>query len=83
MTPTVVVLAAGSSERMGRPKMLLPYGSATILESTLSAIDDSAAADVVASARNFSQSREDRSRVFAGTRCIDERDCVIGHLERR
>ena len=47
MTPTVVVLAAGSSERMGRPKMLLPYGSATILESTLAAIADSAAADVV------------------------------------
>jgi molybdenum cofactor cytidylyltransferase len=30
-----VVLAAGESKRMGRPKQLLPYGSKTILETVL------------------------------------------------
>ena len=33
-----VVLAAGESRRMGRPKMLLPYGGKTILESLLDTI---------------------------------------------
>lgn len=33
-----VVLAAGESRRMGRPKMLLPYGEKTILESVLDTI---------------------------------------------
>jgi len=30
-----VVLAAGESKRMGRPKQLLPYGNSTILETVL------------------------------------------------
>ena len=33
-----VVLAAGESRRMGRPKMLLPYGEKTILESLVDTI---------------------------------------------
>lgn len=33
-----VVLAAGESSRMGRPKLLLPYRGATVLECTLRAV---------------------------------------------
>ncbi len=39
MTPpfvTGLVLAAGGSKRLGRPKQLLPYGEATLLDSVLS-----------------------------------------------
>lgn len=34
-----VVLAAGASSRMGRPKALLPYGGATFLECVLGVLD--------------------------------------------
>ena len=27
----VIILAAGASERMGRPKLLLPWGKSTVL----------------------------------------------------
>jgi len=33
---TVLVLAAGSSQRLGRPKQLLPYRGTTLLDATLS-----------------------------------------------
>ncbi len=36
-----VVLAAGESSRMGRPKLLLPYRGATVLECVLRAVLDS------------------------------------------
>lgn len=36
--PVAVVPAAGRSRRMGRPKLLLPFGSTTILGSTLAAL---------------------------------------------
>lgn len=36
---TAIVLAAGASGRMGRPKMLLPFGKATVLESVLDALE--------------------------------------------
>ena len=41
MTPAftaAVVLAAGESRRMGRPKLLLPYRGTTIIESVLAAV---------------------------------------------
>lgn len=33
-----LVLAAGSSRRLGQPKQLLPYGSATLLDATLDSV---------------------------------------------
>lgn len=36
--PIALVLAAGASLRMGRPKLLLPWGGATVLEATLGAL---------------------------------------------
>lgn len=35
---TGIVLAAGASERMGEPKLLLPYAGTTILKATLGAV---------------------------------------------
>lgn len=35
---TALVLAAGGSSRLGRPKQLLPLGGATLLDATLSAV---------------------------------------------
>lgn len=35
MVVTVLVLAAGSSQRLGRPKQLLPYRGTTLLDTTL------------------------------------------------
>ena len=44
---SAIVLAAGKSERMGRPKALLPFGQRTFLENILAAIDASSVKDVV------------------------------------
>jgi molybdenum cofactor cytidylyltransferase len=38
---TGVVLAAGASERMGRPKLLLPYSDTTILGATIEVVEAS------------------------------------------
>lgn len=35
MTATGLVLAAGASRRLGRPKQMLPFGEATLLDATL------------------------------------------------
>lgn len=35
---TALVLAAGGSKRLGRPKQLLPYGSGTLLDATLATV---------------------------------------------
>jgi molybdenum cofactor cytidylyltransferase len=44
---TAVVLAAGKSERMGRPKMLLPFGRKTLIETVLAGVLRSRVDDVV------------------------------------
>ncbi len=44
---TAVVLAAGRSERMGRPKMLLPFGRKTLIETVLAGVRRSRVDDVV------------------------------------
>ena len=38
---TGVVLAAGAAERMGEPKLLLPYGGSTVLNATLASVEAS------------------------------------------
>jgi molybdenum cofactor cytidylyltransferase len=42
-----IVLAAGASRRMGRPKLLLPYGGTTLLGSLLTAIRNGGASPIV------------------------------------
>ncbi|MCL1692542.1 MAG: nucleotidyltransferase family protein [Actinomycetia bacterium] len=44
---TAVVLAAGASERMGEPKLLLPYRGATVLDATTEAVTASAVDRVI------------------------------------
>lgn len=38
---TGVVLAAGAAERMGEPKLLLPFGGSTVLNTTLASVEAS------------------------------------------
>lgn len=38
MSLTAIVMAAGASERMGRPKLLLPFGDGTILDATIASV---------------------------------------------
>ena len=38
---TGVVLAAGAAERMGKPKLLLPFRQSTVLNTTLAAVEAS------------------------------------------
>ena len=42
-----IVPAAGASTRMGRPKLLLPWGESTVLESTLAALRDGGVPTIV------------------------------------
>lgn len=42
---TAVILAAGESSRMGRPKLLLPWGETTVLGRTIQNVQDSAVFD--------------------------------------
>jgi len=44
---TAIVLAAGKSERMGRPKMLLPFGRKTLIETVLAGVRRSRIDDVI------------------------------------
>ena len=44
---TAVVLAAGAAERMGEPKLLLPFLGTTVLNATLSAVEASGADRVI------------------------------------
>jgi molybdenum cofactor cytidylyltransferase len=45
--PAAIVPAAGASRRMGRPKLLLPYGGGTVLGSLVAALHDAGASPVV------------------------------------
>lgn len=45
--PAAIVPAAGASSRMGRPKLLLPWGGSTVLESTLAALRDGGVSTIV------------------------------------
>jgi molybdenum cofactor cytidylyltransferase len=47
MSVTGVVLAAGASERMGEPKLLLPYQESTVLNATIAAVEASAVDRVI------------------------------------
>jgi molybdenum cofactor cytidylyltransferase len=46
-TTAAIVLAAGASTRMGRPKLVMPYGSSTVLGTVVSTVMSTAAEDIV------------------------------------
>lgn len=45
--PAAIVPAAGASTRMGQPKLLLPWGATTVLESTIAALREGGAETVI------------------------------------
>jgi len=52
---TAIIPAAGRSVRMGRPKMLLPWGKSTVLEQVIQSVQDAGIQDILVitgSARN-------------------------------
>ncbi|MBI4186312.1 MAG: nucleotidyltransferase family protein [Chloroflexi bacterium] len=44
---SAIVLAAGESKRMGRPKLLLPFGGGTIMEQAIDTLLDSRVSEVI------------------------------------
>ena len=47
MTITAIILAAGKSTRMGRPKMLMPWGSTTVLGNVVQTVHAAGMDDIV------------------------------------
>ena len=44
---TAIVLAAGQSTRMGEPKMLMPWGKSTVLQTVISTLQTSGMKDII------------------------------------
>src|SRR5690348_9440824 len=44
---TAIVLAAGESKRMGQPKMLMPWGESTVLQTVISTIQKAGITDIL------------------------------------
>lgn len=44
---TAIVLAAGESKRMGQPKMLMPWGKSTVIETVISVIQRAGISDIL------------------------------------
>ena len=68
-----IVLAAGESRRMGRPKLLLPYGDKTIIETVVQNVVSSRADGAVVVLGGHRQEIEEKVRGFAVKRVINRR----------
>lgn len=44
---TAIILAAGESKRMGQPKMLMPWGKSTVLQTVISTVQSAGIADIL------------------------------------
>ena len=44
---TAIILAAGESKRMGEPKMLMPWGKSTVLQTVISTLQASSVTDIL------------------------------------
>jgi len=66
-----VVPAAGASRRMGRPKLLLPYGKTTILGSVVSALRAGGASPVVVVAASDDQELQEWARGTGATVAVN------------
>src|SRR5689334_2015075 len=44
---TAIILAAGQSKRMGQPKMLMPWGESTVLETVISTVQTAGISDIL------------------------------------
>jgi molybdenum cofactor cytidylyltransferase len=68
-----IVLAAGESRRMGRPKLLLPYGDRTIIEAVVANVVSSRADRVVVVLGGCGQEIEDKISGFAVKKVTNRR----------
>jgi molybdenum cofactor cytidylyltransferase len=72
----IVILAAGASSRMGRPKQLLPHGNGTLLNTAISAARGSQCAPIVlilgANAREILQRTATRNLIVAENKLWSE-----------
>lgn len=68
-----IVLAAGESRRMGRPKLLLPYGDRTIIETVVQNVVSSRADRVLVVLGGYRREIEEKIRGFAVKRVINRR----------
>jgi molybdenum cofactor cytidylyltransferase len=66
-----VIPAAGASRRMGRPKLLLPYGASTILGSLASALRGGGAAPVVIVAAPEDRELQEWARAFGAVVAVN------------
>jgi len=44
---SAIILAAGESKRMGQPKMLMPWGKSTVIQTVISTIQDAGINDIL------------------------------------
>ena len=44
---TAIILAAGDSTRMGQPKMLMPWGKSTVLQTVISTVQSAGITDIL------------------------------------
>lgn len=66
-----LIPAAGASRRMGRPKLLLPYGTSTILGSLASALRAGGASPVVIVAAPDDAALQEQARAFGAVVAIN------------
>jgi len=79
-----VVLAAGESLRMGRPKLLLPYGEETIIETVLRNVGSSTVDGTVVVLGGARRAIEDRIRRFPVRRAVNRayREGMLSSVRR-
>jgi molybdenum cofactor cytidylyltransferase len=66
---SAIILAAGESKRMGQPKMLLPWGEATVLGQVLLVLKSAGVEDIVTVTGGFREQVEVAAREF-GSRVV-------------
>ncbi|MGB7295006.1 MAG: nucleotidyltransferase family protein [Candidatus Aminicenantales bacterium] len=86
-----IILAAGESRRMGRPKLLLPYGNETIIEAVIRNVTASRVDGILVVLGAHHKSIEEKIRSFAVKKVINRKYkegmfssvlCGLGSLPR-
>jgi molybdenum cofactor cytidylyltransferase len=78
VNPAAIILAAGESRRMGRPKAFLPFRGGTFLSSIATAFDQRCSP--VLAVFGFDAERLMRSAAASGVRAIENPDYRLGML---
>jgi molybdenum cofactor cytidylyltransferase len=88
---TAIILAAGESKRMGQPKMLLPWGNATVLGHVISILQSAGLEDIVTITGGFRENIEEIAQQYnvktvynveyASNEMLSSIQCGIGSLK--